>query len=255
MAICKLCQSNECDVDAHIIPRWAYSEMLRENPAVVASNNPDVHPFRSRCGDYDSELVCNSCERLFSECDNFAARFLRDGDWSQNSFTRVDQTQINPSHFYKEITDHSFPLLQHFVLSTLWKASASERHVWGGFSLGPKEELLRQYLLGEQEIGEHDFAFSLIRYFPTTAPLVLIPEQVLFTPLTGRWNGYWVARLSIPGFEFRISTDSRPSPLVPDVLRITENPSVVIGVPFELSRDMESLASIARVRNQARIRR
>lgn len=72
---CKFCHQERKLIEAHVIPR-SFFEIDLANPPRLASNKDGVFPKRSPAGMYDTQLVCEDCERLFSPFDDYAQRLL-----------------------------------------------------------------------------------------------------------------------------------------------------------------------------------
>jgi len=241
MAICKLCQSNECDVDAHVIPRWAYSETLAHGPALVVPTAEDKYLSRSSKGEYDKTLVCTHCEESFSPYDDFGCRFFRDSDWQKSTFDRFEST-LRSEYWIKHIEGNQFDSLQKFVLSLLWRISATDRPVFSGVNLGKREKELARLLLRESTTEQ--FPFRITRYFTPEHLPVLDPARMLFNPMSTKIHGFNCTRIPLPGFEIMISTDSRPNSLdLPD-LRASAGSIPILGYCFTMSPDIHTIAQM-----------
>jgi len=221
MSLCKLCNTNECDVEAHIVPRWAYRDILTDGPALVVPTAPDRYigksrKGKSRKGEFDRDLVCLQCERLFSEPDSFGCKFFRDTDWSQENFETLGTT-ARKEYFIKYLPGDDYEILHKFVLSLLWRISATDRICYGGVKLGPREQVLGKLIL-EDNYPPDSFQFRLTRYFTPNDIPVLNPERILMNPQSTKISGHSITRIPLHGFEIIVSTDSRSNPnLIPEL--------------------------------------
>jgi hypothetical protein len=101
--------------------------------------------------------------------------------------------------------------LVYFALSMFWRASAHTwRNVSGfmeGIELGPFEEAIRHFLLGDRFPAD---TVILVSVWPTKDAL-----PAAYTPRRGRAPGYHCFNFLIPGLEFKLLTGKQ----IPEVLR------------------------------------
>ena len=72
MAQCRLCAEDRKLVKAHVIPE-AFFRVLRaggETPILI-SNVANTYPKRSPIGVYDQNILCEDCETMFSQVDDY----------------------------------------------------------------------------------------------------------------------------------------------------------------------------------------
>ncbi len=239
MSICKLCNANECSVDAHIVPRWAYGEVLNDGPALVIPTSQDRYIGTSRKGEFDRNLVCLPCERLFTPSDTFGCQFFRDSDWSQVNFETLGTT-ARKEYFIKHLPGHDYDQLHKFVLSLLWRISATDREYYGGVKLGPREQVLGNLIL-EDRCPPDSFQFRLTRYFTPNDIPVLNPERILMNPQSTKISGHSITRIPLHGFEILVSADSRNNPnLIPELTATSES-IPVLGMCFTGSPDIMAI--------------
>ncbi len=242
MAICKLCQSAPCKPKAHIIPKWAYGNILANGPAAVVPADQDQYIGKSPAGEYDTNLVCIACEELFSPLDSFGCSFFRDSDWGQDGFEKLTGT----SYKIKTLPGDHYESLHKFAMSLLWRSSATDRKNFNGVNLGPREQVLGKMLLGNTCSPEL-FPIRLTRYFtPEKIPL-LDPEHFLMNPQSTKISGYSFTRIFIYGFEIFFSTDSRISPQT--LLEFCASPKSIpiLGQCFTGSPDMVSIKKMIQI--------
>jgi len=239
MSLCKLCNANECNVEAHIVPRWAYGKILNNGPALVVPTAPDRHIGKSRKGEFDRNLVCLQCERLFSDPDSFGCQFFRDADWSQKKFETLETT-ARKEYFFKRLSGDDYEILHKFILSLLWRISATDRVSFSGVKLGPREQVLGNLILSDRCPPE-SFQFRLTRYFTPNDIPVLNPERILMNPQSSKISGHSITRIPLHGFEIIVSTDSRSNPnLIPELTASSES-IPVLGMCFTGSPDIVAI--------------
>ena len=239
MSLCKLCNINECEVEAHIVPRWAYRDILTDGPALVVPTAPDQYIGKSRKGEFDRELVCLECERLFSGPDNFGCKFFRDTDWSQENF-EILGTTTRKEYFIKHHSGNDYEILHKFVLSLLWRISATDRSCYEGVNLGPRGQVLGKLIL-EDSCPPESFQFRLTRYFTPNNISVLNPERILMNPQSTKISGHSITRIPLHGFEILVSTDSRSNPILIPELTASSESIPVLGMCFTGSPDIVAI--------------
>jgi hypothetical protein len=244
MGICKLCKVNPCGhVEAHIIPYWAYKKALTDGPALVVPTDKNRYIGKSRKGEYDTNLVCQACEESFSSPDNFGCRFFREMDWSKETFQSLG-FRNGTEYFIKHLPSKHYKLLHRFVMSILWRASATTRPHFAGVNLGKREYLLGKMLL-ENRCDPNIFPFRITKFFTPSDIPILDPEHIVFNPQVSRIEGYYYARIPIYGFEIMVSTDSRPAPLILPSLKISDESIPVTGACFTTNiADMQTIGAM-----------
>jgi hypothetical protein len=88
--------------------------------------------------------------------------------------------------------------LSYFALSVFWRASACPWDALDHFAqigLGPYQEKLRRFLLGEEGFPQHAVLIVSVSTNPT-------PQLGAGFPYSNRVNGVWQHRFSIPGTAF-----------------------------------------------------
>jgi hypothetical protein len=121
IGVCKMCDQLKSLVKAHIIAR-SFFETIRGSGkySVLVNANKPIKAAGTffRAGPHDDSILCEECERLFSEFDNYGWQIL--GTPSLN-----DPVYDNGKPYsYKIACDTD--KLRRFLLSVLWRASASK---------------------------------------------------------------------------------------------------------------------------------
>jgi hypothetical protein len=73
--VCKLCSNEAPLIEAHIIPR-SFWEIDAAHPPRMVTNIKGDFPKRIPIGVYDQTIVCERCERSFSEYDTYAVELF-----------------------------------------------------------------------------------------------------------------------------------------------------------------------------------
>ena len=135
MRTCRLCGRERKLVDSHIIPR-AFFQIEPDQPPRLFSNRREFHPRRAPKGVYD-QIVCEACERRFSEYDNYAVKLL-----IRERVVREPIKHRGATIAYV-VPDIDYKNLKLFVIAVLWRASVSDQVFYSKVRLGHLEDLTR----------------------------------------------------------------------------------------------------------------
>lgn len=141
---CKLCLRAGVELrESHIVPRWVYKRILREQGDIVQLKGRDIV---ASCDQLKEYLLCHDCEQLCGRTENDVSKLTE----PSKRGTRLEQL-LGPTIARHELFDlHSVPpsvsaSLSRFGAIMVWRASASKEA--DQCRLGPKyEETLRQYI-------------------------------------------------------------------------------------------------------------
>ena len=231
---CKFCHQERNLIDAHVIPR-SFFEIDPANPPRLASNQDGVFPKRSPAGMYDTQLVCDSCERLFSPFDDYAQKLLL-----------TNREAANPTYAGREVVayvydEYDYNKLKLFFLSLLWRASQSSHHFFRNINLGPHESRIRR-AISESDAGAANFYSVLLAKFPK-------PYGIL-DPHTMRFDGVNFCQFYLAEYVAYILVDNRPMPDSFRGLELTAGRSLVILARDPTNtKDTQVMRSIA-LKNQ-----
>ena len=126
---------------------------------------------------YDTQLVCEDCERMFSPFDDYAQRLLVANREAAKPIYDGEQ----PIAYIYEAYDYQ--KLKLFFLSLLWRASESSHNFYRRIKLGPHEAIIRQALI-DLNPGDSDFYAVLLAKFPRPYG-ILDPHTTRFKGVEG----------------------------------------------------------------------
>jgi hypothetical protein len=237
-------------IDAHIIPAAFCREMRSpgETTLYLLSKNTADHTKRSPIGPYDPQILCRECEDQFEKLDDYAARLLiRDRD-------TAFQRQIVGEHEVYVAESVDYAQLKLFVISVLWRASASGLPFFRRIDLGPRLARARQMLEESDPGTPAEFATFFTRWIKT--PGKQLPPKFMASPVSRRYEGARGAKLYLGYFVANVCTSSAsfPSPLS-DFAIAPDKPVVAIGIPLSGSGDVETFRSSLLKRGARRPRR
>jgi hypothetical protein len=135
--ICKLCGKDEKLIKSHIIPESLWPHRKHGGKQKVYSSLSKHYPKRSQKGIYDTAILCENCEKLFSPWDDYAQTLL---------LSDIEKNYIieNGKIVCFEIKDYDYHKLKLFFISLLWRASVSTHEFFQGVKANKFENQLKK---------------------------------------------------------------------------------------------------------------
>ena len=225
--VCRFCGDNKKLIKAHVIPE-AFFRRLRDGkyPPKLLSNKENEYPKKAPIGVYDAKILCEHCERQFSDWDNYAQDLL--GEEPKNSSPIIEGNQLGGY----EIKNYRYDSLKLFFISLLWRASVSVHSFYAHISLG-RYEAVAKHLIEHQDPGsEDDFSVTLAKFDH------LLGETIL-DPCRKKWDGVNYYRFYLGSYVAYIKTDKQkaPEPLSSFIMRPSE-PLIIISRDLEQSKEL-----------------
>lgn len=204
---CAFCDTEGPHPEAHIWPR-ALNLVEKGTALKIFKLTGEVPPKTSQTGLYDSNLWCLSCEEASAALENQVTPFLINIDEHKKQVLKSLGNPLMGTGPVEVFTIEGIDpaALQRFVLSVLWRCSASRRPEVAKFSLGPYQERIRLALRSQ----ENELLLPF-QYF-----IRLESEPMLrggfITPANTKFSGVRYTRFSGAGFTFDVKMSSRPTP-------------------------------------------
>lgn len=211
---CALCRRNGEELqDSHFLPAGVYRVIRDErevNPDPLKFNDHGVFQNSAQVSDY---LLCHKCEERLNkngEC-WFLANYWRKKQFRLASLLEAEVPEVIfpriKIYHAARIPRFNNDALTYFPASMFWRASVHRWRMAGkrnrGIELGPYEEQVRKYLLGEAQ-------------FPQDCVLwVSVPENITpmaglsLTPYGGRKGGHHAYKLILLGVGFHLLVGRR----------------------------------------------
>jgi hypothetical protein len=215
---CGLCLESKPLVSSHLIPAAYYrqlrvSERQNPNPVLVGDSSSTI-----TSGQVKETLLCSACEQLFNT--RGERWVIQNGFRGENEFRAQKLLRKSePLHTLREVTIYPGRRIQgfdldaliYFATSVYWRAGA--RRWWlhdhhGQLDLGPYQEWLRLFLLGDGE-----FPNDAVAWVSVAASVK--PENVVVFPYGGSRDGFHLYEFSVPGLAFHLFLGKR----IPDEIR------------------------------------
>jgi hypothetical protein len=205
---CKLCKRDKKLVNSHVISK-SFFEIDPVDPRLV-SNTDGTFPTRAPIGIYDTTLVCENCERLFSPFDDYAQRLLLADREAARAILHENEVI---AYIYDS---YDYVKLKLFFMSLLWRTSQSSHKFFRRIDLGPHEPLLRKALI-DADPGDADFFAVILARFPK--PLAVLD------PDNERLDDVNFCRIYLAEYVAYIKVDNRPTPesFLPSSVRMEDD--------------------------------
>jgi hypothetical protein len=227
---CKFCLEDKKCIKAHIIPNSLYEPLLDyKEGMLIVSNKSKIYPKKQQTGIYDTNIVCEECERLFSKPDDYAKSFFS-AEIPEESFIIH-----NGEKCVYTIKDYDYHNLKLFFISLLWRASASTHPFFSNVKIGPFDNLIKEMIKNNNSGDENTFSVTLTRY---DNPLSI---QML-KPFRKKWFdvNYYIFYLS--GWKTYIKVDKRPTPqILKGFIARPDQPLMILYLNFLQSSEIRTM--------------
>jgi len=214
VGVCALCHRDDQELqNSHFLPAGVYRatrDGTQDNPNPLTLNDDAVFQNSKQISDH---LLCRQCEErlnkngehwFLAHCcrkNQFPPASLLDGVPPVGSSTRI------MLYHASQISKINVAALTYFAASMFWRASVHRWKSGGtecrGIALGPYEERLRRFLLGETTFPQNCVLW-------VSVPVDITPFASLsLTPYGGRKDGYHVYKLVVLGVGFHLLVGRR----------------------------------------------
>lgn len=230
---CKFCEKNNLQlVNSHIIPKSLYGEVIRDNLGQIISL--EDYPKKSPIGIYDSNLVCETCEAIFSPYDDYAKKFFSIEPQQKDVFC-IDP--INQMNIWR-LNEFDYTKLKLFFLSLLWRTSETTASFFGRINLGKKyTKQIKEMILNGNPGKDNEFTPILIKYTD------FIGKRLIMEPAKSRMNtGRYVNIFHLAGYKVVIHIGVVPKTAGFLTLGLTQKgPMNITVADFEKSIDFRDV--------------
>lgn len=220
-------------IKAHIIPESLFEPLVAGPlPLEIRTNTPGKYTKKAPIGIYDSTIVCEECERLFSPWDDYAQSILLK--------KYPDEAYV----FYKgqklalKLETIDYAKLKLFFISLLWRASVSKQEFFARVNIGPFEIVLRELLLSKAPGEPENFAVTISKFEDPLGTIILDPHR-------DRFDGINYIRFYLAGYIAYIKVDNRRSLKTLGGLKLSaEQPLFIILRDFKKSKELSLIQKI-----------
>lgn len=230
--ICRGCKKEKTLIKAHIIPRSFFMDLRSDQGRLnILPTDASRRILKSQIGEYDQEILCSECDKFLGRFDDYGKSVLLD---KTHTFEEISQ---NGHVAGWVIVDCDVVQLNKFLLSVLWRASISKRSFFRNVKLGQYEEVIKEYLWGEESringVGCVIAKFTASTKAPTAEKVILDPDN----PMIRGLNYY---RFYLGGYIILFRVDKRrPRTTIGEFELKGSELCKVISRSFDKSKELE----------------
>lgn len=174
-----MCNEVKPLIEAHIIPKAMFKSIrvAPGKPLYIIQDRDGARPIPSPQGEYDTGILCESCEKRFNIYDTYGIRFIKDLD-------RVGLPVIvKGRRVGLVVPTYDCKMLKLFFLSVLWRASISTRPFFRNINLGTYENELHD-MIDQGNPGTPDQFPMILGRFVNVDPGFTLSEPASFGDTT-----------------------------------------------------------------------
>jgi len=229
---CKFCKQERKLIEAHIIPYSFFKPILNEHKPGIFSSDPKESKKITPKGVYDKNLVCEDCEKLFTQYDDYAKRFF---------LNELKNKILEPEEFEGQavvVKEFDYKKLKLFLISLLWRASSSNHKFFQQINVGPFEPKLKQMIQSNVSGSPEEFPILFKIFFGNGA------DKQMMSPTRVKIEGRNYYRFYLAGICAQIKVDSQPVPKnLKDFILNPETPIIMMKQNILESHELSSFYS------------
>lgn len=220
---------------AHIMPRsllMSRTEVGKHN--YLLSTRHDF-AMRSPTGVYDSNLVCDKCEAIFGPYDDYGHEFFK-----LEHAVKLVSPEMESLGWVCSVDYSKFKL---FILSIMWRASASDRPECASVKLGQFQEPIRQMIKSGDPGPADRFPIVLQRYEQDSdmAPLSM-PRRARLS-----YSSVNYYKMELAGCAVWVAIDERRVPTVfNDLMLAPGRDARLLPADYRTTGDFKKMAATLR---------
>jgi hypothetical protein len=213
---CALCREPAVLRRSHIVPELLHRPIYDDKHQLEVVRCEAVRATTLRKG-LRERLLCDACEHRIKKFEDYFA-----ASWYSNpACSRAMSADLTISAQFE------YGLLKLFVLSILWRASASRLPDFSEVNLGPHQERMRRQLLdeGPGPADEYPIYAGLIYDLATQRRW----DNVLLPPVRIKVESRWAYRMVFGGASWTVVVSGR-GPLTSDSMALKEDGRIGLTV-------------------------
>ena len=224
---CKFCGKERKIIKAHIIPEGFFRRIRQgEETLEMVTNKAGEYTKKSPIGEYDKTIICENCEAIWQEWDNYAQQLL-----AEEPLNGRARYHGNRKICYV-VDDFEYQKLKLFFISMVWRASVSSRKYFSRISLDQFEDIAKQHIANKNPGDSEDFSIVLSKFDYPMAKVM--PDPYMYENLGVNYIRFYLA-----SYMADIKVDHRPTPEPLSKIVMTENkPLYIICRDFEKSKEL-----------------
>ena len=232
---CKLCGESRDLVKSHILPRFFYQPMERDDGRPfrykIISIEPDDKILKGQ-GGIKEPLLCFDCDNYLSNYENYASKILS-GD------IQLTYSQVTPKT--RKISGIDYNKFKLFQLSLLWRSSVSSQDFFNQVRLGPiHENQIRNLILNRNPGPAEKYPCIMIRIINVGN----VVNDLMIQPVPIHIENHKVYRFIMAGFTWLFFVSTHKIPYNFQIVKLDESGNIIIS-DIELSK-MENVVKFTK---------
>ena len=193
---CKICTQANKLVKAHVIPESFFRPLRKgeKPPYLVSMGN---YRKRAPIGVYDKTILCESCEQLFGQWDDYAQMLLL------QNFDQARPLKKGDDIYGYVYDSYDYEKLKLFFISLLWRASVSSHEYFGSVKLNVFEDVAKKHIVDQDPGSKDDFSVILAHFDE------LDGKRTMLNPQPQRMDSLNYYLFYLTGFMAYVKVDSR----------------------------------------------
>ncbi len=234
MKKCKFCGNEKKLIKAHIIPEGFFRRQRQGKDSLeLITNKTGEYNKRVQIGVYDKTIVCNDCENIWREWDDYAQKLLTEEPLNGQAWYHDDQK------IAYIVNNFDYKKLKLFFISILWRASVSSHQFYSRISLGSFEKIAKDFIKNNNPGGSEDFSIILSKF---SHPL---SKQSTMDPYQYKNSGVNYYRFYLAGYMFEVKIDDKPTPILLSKITLSEDkPLVILCRDFRKSKELNLMKQL-----------
>jgi len=232
---CKFCGNDKRLIKAYIIPA-SFFRRLRQGPEPLKliTNKAGEYNRKDPVGVYDKSIVCNDCENIWREWDDYAQKLL--AEEPLNGQARYHGSQ----KIAYMVNNFEYRKLKLFFISMIWRASVSSHQFFSKVSLGQFEDIAKERIASSDPGDSEDFSVTLAKFDHPLAKSILDPHE-------DKHSGVNYYRFYLASYVAYVKVDYKPTPMPLSQFAMAENrPLYILCRDFEKSKERNLMKKLLR---------
>jgi hypothetical protein len=218
---CKMCLLEKYLCKSHILPKHSYKILKSDGYAIYLNNENAKYPNKQKdySGIFDKNILCKECECILSAYEDYGYQFIYSGLEDIEKIINNQKITIRGSGYdYKKI--------KLYFLSILWRASITDHQFFDQVKLSSsQEEFLRNILLNNFEIKEHEFPLAIFLPNPEKQGFNVLDICITQSPYVNKSSCHEVAIFTVTGQSICFFISNNLS--IPNVNSIKKNEMII----------------------------
>jgi hypothetical protein len=230
---CKFCGNERELVKAHIIPAGFFRRLRQGQGSLeLVTNRAGEYHKKTWTGVYDKTIVCDDCEHIWEEWDDYAQKLLAGEPLNGQALYHGSQK------IGYVVKDFEYKKLKLFFISMIWRASVSSHPFFAKVSLGEFEEIAKKHIANGDPGHSEDFSVTLAKFDHPLAKSTLDPHEDKYSDV----NYY---RFYLASYIAYIKVDYKPTPMPLSQFAMAENrPLYIVCRDFVKSKELDLMKKI-----------